>query len=172
MKSVVSAICYFCVLASCLGGCDDRSVPVGNQAGSAPAVSQEAQAPIFTFDGECQISSVPIPTGFESSTAGHARCTVWLAPKGRRDSGMVVCLFALGHDTVKAAQQGRDGFQDFAAGERTWRVAMPDPEDDSDDSFMAILILSDVAVAAYGSDFGWNENDLRTFLAGVRLAAQ
>ena len=127
---------------------------------------------MFQFDDTSEISSVPVPAGFEYRTGTNARGIVWLAPKGRHDIGMVVCLFSLEHDTVKAAQQGRDGFRDLKAGERTWRVAMPNPteETESKDSFMAILVLKDVAVAVYGSDLGWKENDLKEFLAGVRLA--
>jgi hypothetical protein len=123
---------------------------------------------MFNFDEKCSIAAVPVPDGYEHSTASHSPCTVWLAPKDGRGGGMVVCLFSLRHDTVRAAQEGRDGFTDVAVGGRTWRVAMPDPYE-GPDSFMSILVLEDAAVAAYGTGLGWRLADLKQFLSGVRL---
>ncbi len=120
------------------------------------------------FEEKCEIASVPIPDGYQQKTASHARCTVWLVPK-TSEGGMVVSLFSLLHKRVDDAKEGRFGFRDFQAGKRLWRLAMPGPNDASLDSFMAILVLKEVAVAAYASNLYWSEDDLRIFLSDVKL---
>lgn len=132
----------------------------------------EKRAPLHfiakhTFGTDCTLESVPIPEGYDAKTSGHSPCTVWLSPQ-KRGGGMVVDLSSLRHERVQQAREGR-GFRDLPVGEKIWHLAMPDPHSNSLDSFMALLILHDTAVAVHASNLYWKVDDLQAFLSNVRL---
>jgi hypothetical protein len=121
---------------------------------------------LYKPERKCEYTSVPVPDGYK--VKGDTSSTIWISPEGRK-GGMVVSRFGLQHAYVKDAQEGRANFRDFWVGRHHWYLAMPDARDRYLDSFMAILPLSDVAIAVYASNFYWSESDLRSFLAAIEV---
>jgi hypothetical protein len=159
-----------CALEELLeAGLDDAWPDRHHQARKRAAAANRGPL-VFSFvtppENSC-FTSVPVPKGFKVKAEPHAPDRFWLSPPKKKGS-MVVSAFSPKHQCVKDAKAESMNFRKFPIGKDNWYLAMPDPKEESLDSFFAILPLKKVAIAAYGSDLNWREKDVKQFLAALK----